>query len=220
MIEFTKLQMFVLWAIPTLFAITLHEVAHGYIALKCGDRTAQMLGRLSLNPTKHIDPVGTVLIPSLMFFLGGFIFGWAKPVPVSWQNLKNRKLGMALVAAAGPCANLIMALGWALLWKASTLWFTAQQPLGAIFGTLGQIGILINVLLAGLNLVPIPPLDGSRIVASFLPPKMEWQYSRIEPYGFFIILALMVTGILGKFLGPIIIFFYGILAHLLGLPVY
>jgi Zn-dependent protease len=218
MIEFTKLQQFILYLIPTLFAITIHEVAHGWVAKKCGDRTAQMLGRLTLNPIKHIDVVGTILVPAASFFLGGFIFGWAKPVPVTWENLKNKRRDMALVALAGPVANIIMAIFWVILWKLSPFIYGVSQPLGIIMAYMGQIGVFINLVLMVLNLLPIPPLDGSRIVSSFLSPRNQWEYGRIEPYGLFILLGLMATGILGKILGPIVMFFHSILAVIFQLP--
>lgn len=190
--------------LPLLFAITLHEVAHGWAAKKLGDNTAKMLGRLTLNPLKHIDPVGTVLVPGLLLFSGyltggsGFIFGWAKPVPVDWAKLGNPKRDMALVAVAGPMANLLMAIMWAIVAKIGIILQSpfASEPM--LF--MGGIGISINLVLMILNLLPLLPLDGGRIVASLLPGPLAWKFSKLEPYGFFILIALLATGMLGPIL--------------------
>jgi len=202
--ELNIIQMVAVWALPTLFAITVHEVAHGWVARRLGDPTAMMLGRLTLNPLKHIDPIGTVAVPILLLVLsqGHMVFGWAKPVPITVENLKHPKRGMALVAAAGPLSNLLMALLWALEVK-----LVAVASGGMVGGALpliymGIAGISINVLLMVLNLLPVPPLDGSRVVAGFLPDPIAWKYSRLEQYGLLILLALMATGILGKLMGP------------------
>lgn len=203
MLNLNTVQQIVIWAIPVLFAITVHEVAHGWVARRLGDPTAMMLGRLTLNPIKHIDPVGTVLIPLLLFLMGGFVFGWAKPVPVTWENLKNPKRDMVLVAAAGPGANLLMACFWAVVMKLALL-STATLPLNYV----GQAGVAINVTLMVLNLLPLPPLDGGRVVYGLLPDPLAWKFGRIEPYGFIILLVLLVTGILSKVLGPPVYFFY------------
>ncbi len=199
----TSLQEFSIWALPVLFAVTLHEVAHGWMAKRLGDPTAQRLGRLSLNPIKHIDPIGTVLIPGLLILMGtGFIFGWAKPVPITWSNLRKPRRDMALVALAGPGANLFMAILWALVrWLAAYLpaaWGWAATPLALM----GAAGIGINIVLMVLNLLPLPPLDGSRIVTGLLPNRLAWSYSRIEPYGLWILLLLVGTGALGWILAP------------------
>ena len=192
-------------ALPLLFAITLHEVAHGWAAKQLGDKTAMMMGRLTLNPLKHVDPVGTVLVPGLLILSGfifgsglGFIFGWAKPVPVNWDQLRHPRRDMALVAVAGPLANFIMAILWALVAKLAIVLQSpfASEPL--LF--MGGIGISINLILMVLNLLPIPPLDGSRVVSSVLPGPLAWKYSRIEPYGFLILMGLLVMGILGPLL--------------------
>ena len=202
--ELNTVQRIVVWALPVLFAITVHEVAHGWVARKLGDPTAMMLGRLTLNPIKHIDPIGTVLVPLALLMLGGFIFGWAKPVPVTWENLKNPKRDMALVALAGPISNLFMAIGWALIMK---LGFSLGQQFAWLAWPLiymGGAGITINAVLMLLNLLPIPPLDGGRVLVGLLPGPMAWQVSRIEPYGFMILLLLLATGMLGKILGPLL----------------
>jgi Zn-dependent protease len=186
-----------------LFAITVHEVAHGWIAKHLGDPTAQRLGRLTLNPLKHIDPLGTILVPGLMLLLTGWMFGWAKPVPITWTNLRNPKKDMVFVAAAGPGANFLMAVFWALMIKIGSLlpasldW--ASQPVEYM----GLVGVFINVLLMVFNLLPLPPLDGGRVAVGLLPGPWAWRLSRVEPYGFFILIALMFTGVLWLVLGPV-----------------
>lgn len=215
-------QLIAAWVLPVLFAITLHEAAHGWVANKLGDKTALMLGRVTLNPLKHIDPVGTIIVPIALLILskmmGGtpFIFGWAKPVPVNWKNLKNPKLDKVLVALAGPLSNFLMALFWALIMKAG-IWLQPQFNALIALIFMGQAGIIINLVLMVLNLLPIPPLDGSRVVSSILPPRAEDMYSRLEPYGFFILLALLWTGILGYILLPFMNFFKGVIVFLFNL---
>ena len=204
MSELPILYQIVIWAIPVLFAVTLHEVGHGYVAKLLGDTTAAEMGRLTINPLKHIDPVGTVVIPLITFFIGGFIFGWAKPVPVNWNRLKNKKRDMALVALAGPGANLAMIVFWLVIAKL----FIAAADQGNMFALIltwmAWAGIIINSLLMILNLFPLPPLDGSRVVFSLLPDKIAYRYARIEPYGLIILVLLLASGILFKILGPII----------------
>ncbi len=218
MLEFSLLQKIIIWAIPVLFAITLHEVAHGWVALKLGDRTAQMMGRLTLNPLKHIDPIGTLLVPGLLLLLGGFIFGWAKPVPVSYQNLRKPKTDMAWVALAGPMANLVMATIWALVAKIGLAMAQSGVVMGEAMMFMGVAGVLINAMLMMLNLLPLPPLDGGRVLVSVLPGPMGWQVSRLEPYGFFILLALLYFGILGMVLWPLISGLLNVLALVFSLP--
>ncbi len=191
------LQILSVAVLPLLFAITVHEAAHGWAANRLGDPTARMLGRLSLNPIKHIDPLGTIVVPLAMVLMGGVIFGWAKPVPVTVENLRRRDKDMALVALAGPMANLVMALFWALMMKLGLAVFHDEALL-----TMAQFGIAINLLLMMLNLLPIPPLDGSRILAAFLPGPLAYKLSRLEPYGLFIVLALVFTGLLGAIILP------------------
>jgi Zn-dependent protease len=199
----TIIQFAVVAVLPLLFAITVHETAHGWVASRLGDKTAMMLGRLTLNPLKHIDPMGTILIPGLLIILStGFIFGWAKPVPVTWQNLRKPKRDMALVAVAGPLANLLMALAWALVAKLGVI-LTPDSPwLGTPMELMGRVGIFINAILMVLNLLPLPPLDGGRVLTGILPGPLSWRVSRIEPYGFFILIALLASGWLGKLIGP------------------
>lgn len=195
------IQKIIVWGPPILFAITVHEVAHGWIASKLGDKTALMLGRLTLNPFKHIDMIGTVLLPlGLLLFRSPIIFGWAKPVPVNPNNLKKPRRDMALVAIAGPIANIIMAFIWAAIMKTGAILMGHGLQFALPIVLMGKYGILINLVLMSLNLIPIPPLDGSRVVAALLPAKLAYQYDRIAPYGFVILLLLLVTGVLHLFL--------------------
>jgi len=197
--DLTLIQKIVVWVIPVIFAITVHEVAHGWVAKLCGDKTAWMLGRLTLNPIKHIDPVGTILVPGLMLATTGFVFGWAKPVPVISRNLRNPKRDMALVAIAGPLANFLMALGWVIFIRLALFINMVEYSMPMIY--VGIAGIMINIVLGLLNLLPIPPLDGSRIVSWLLPVQWDSYYQYIERYGFFILIALMMTDVLGDILG-------------------
>lgn len=196
------IQQITIWALPVLFAITVHEASHAYAAKYFGDKTAWMLGRCSLNPIKHIDPFGTVLLPLLCVVLGGFVFGWAKPVPVNGGALRRPKEDMLWVSAAGPASNLAMAVAWALLWKLSI--FLGDNSFALPLSLMARAGVVINISLMALNLLPLLPLDGGRIVAALLPQKMAWQYSRLEPYGMFILIALLATGILGLLMTPLV----------------
>lgn len=219
----TKAQFIIVAIVPLLFAITLHEAAHGWIANKLGDSTALMLGRVTLNPIKHIDLIGTILVPAATLFLGGFIFGWAKPVPVSWQQLRNPRRDMALVALAGPGANLLMACLWAAIGKISMMTFGSSAPqsfmhtLNIYLHNAARFGILINCILMLLNLLPIPPLDGSRVVSSLLPNDLSRAYNRIEPFGIFILLGLLVVGALQFILWPPVQYLAGWIAVLFGI---
>src|ERR1700728_2832702 len=179
------------WTIPVLFAITLHEVAHGWMARYFGDRTAEMLGRLSLNPLRHIDPIGTVVVPGLLLAFGGPMFGWAKPVPVATGALRNPRRAMVCVALAGPAANLLMALLWCAVLGAIAR-VNGNETLDGWIALMAQAGIVINVVLAIFNLLPIPPLDGGRVLAGLLPPRMGARLEKLEPFGLFIVLSLSI----------------------------
>lgn len=216
------IQSILLFALPAVLAITVHEAAHGYTARHFGDRTAELLGRLTLNPLKHIDLIGTVLVPlgllMLMKLTDGptFLFGWAKPVPVGARNLRNPQRDMAIVAAAGPASNLAMAAGWTAL-----LTFAAATrgtlPTMDLLAYMASFGVFFNVLLAVFNLLPIPPLDGGRVVSGLLPPRASASFDRIEPFGFMIVIALLVSGMLWQILGPIILAVLGFFEKLAGL---
>ncbi|MCU7815270.1 MAG: site-2 protease family protein [Candidatus Thiodiazotropha sp. (ex Rostrolucina anterorostrata)] len=196
-----KLSIFIL---PMVFAITVHEAAHGWMAKRLGDSTAEMLGRVTLNPIKHIDLIGTILVPIGVYLMTGFMFGWAKPVPVNWNNLNHPKRDMGLVALAGPAANLMMALIWAVLIYVGAIIMENFDWLGLPLLLMGVAGVLINTVLMALNLMPIPPLDGGRVVYSLLPPKQAQAYSRLEAYGLFIVVILLATGLLGVILWPVV----------------
>ena len=190
------------YAIPVIFAITLHEAAHGFVARHFGDRTAWMLGRVTLNPAKHIDPIGTVVLPILTLALTPFMFGWAKPVPVNFSNLRNPRVHSIWVAAAGPGINILQALIWALAMRILAETVTPDGLVGGFWLSVAEKGVIVNVVFAVLNLFPLLPLDGGRIVASLLPPRLGYTYSRTEPYGMIILLVLMATGLFGRLLGP------------------
>ena len=192
-------------ALPVIFAITLHEAAHGYAARHFGDPTAWLQGRISLNPLRHIDPVGTILIPiAILLFSGGdFLFGYAKPVPVDFGRLRHPKKDMLWVAAAGPGANLLMACLWALMFKLSWL---LPQFFSTPLARMAEIGIIINCVLMVLNLLPLPPLDGGRIAVSLLPHSLAWKFAQLERWGFPILLVLLFTGILGAVMNPLVVF--------------
>jgi|SRR5690242_11799355 len=208
-------QTVAIYALPVLFAITLHEAAHGYVARHYGDMTAYAQGRISLNPARHIDLMGTIVVPLLILaaskFTGGagLLFGWAKPVPVNYSALRRPKQNMLWVAAAGPVANLVMAFIWAALYKAAEVlpmhYFTQPMLL------MGKAGMQVNIVLMLLNLLPILPLDGGRILASLLPSRIAWGYAKLEPFGFPILLVLLFTSALGVILAPMVSFSYRVL---------
>jgi Zn-dependent protease len=199
--ELTLMQRIVVWVLPVIFAITVHEVAHGWVAKKYGDNTASLMGRLTLNPIKHVDLVGTIILPGILLLTGtGFIFGWAKPVPVDPRNFKNPLNDMAIVALAGPVSNLLMATGWALIARLGVTIGAQTEVISLPLIYTGIAGISINLALAMINLLPIPPLDGSRILTGILPRQLAWQYNRLERYGFIILLALLYTNVLGAIL--------------------
>ena len=199
--QLTIIQKIAVWILPVVFAITVHEAAHGWVAKKYGDNTAFRLGRLTLNPIKHIDPFGTIIIPGLLLLTGtGFIFGWAKPVPVDARNFKKPLHDMAIVALAGPVSNVLMALGWAMVARLGITIGTGAENVSLPLVYTGIAGISINLVLALLNLLPIPPLDGSRILTGILPHRLAWQYNQLERYGFIILLILLYTKILNAIL--------------------
>lgn len=207
------LKLALVWLIPGLPAITLHECAHGWMALRCGDTTARDRGRLSLNPLRHVDPVGTLIVPGLMLLAHiPFIFGWAKPVPVDFNRLRNRRLGTFLVALAGPLANLLMMCGWlALAWLVAAS--TAEPEISphstvALLGEVSLFGAGINLVLMLLNLIPIPPLDGGRILGALLPEALSRPYMRLERFGILILLILIVTGVFRTAFEPLLEFFF------------
>jgi Zn-dependent protease len=200
-------QTIVLWAVPVVFAITLHEAAHGYVARMFGDQTAWMLGRVTLNPIKHIDPIGTIAVPGALLAVAAlthsplFLFGWAKPVPVNFGNLRNPKRDMFWVAGAGPAINFVMALLWAILLR-----FSLPGGAGTSDGLMemANAGVQINLMLMALNLLPILPLDGGRIAVSLLPHSLAVSYSKLEPYGFMLVILLLATGFLGTLMQPLL----------------
>lgn len=197
--ELSLVQRIVVWILPVVFAITVHEVAHGWVAKLYGDKTADQQGRLTLNPIKHIDLVGTLILPGLLLItFSGFIFGWAKPIPVDARNFKNPKKAMMMVALAGPLSNLLMAIGWALLARLGVAIEIEYITMPLIYT--GIAGITINLVLALINLLPIPPLDGSRIVSGLLPDYWAWRFNQLERFGFLILILLLATNALSLIL--------------------
>ena len=195
----TDIQTLLIWVIPVLFSITVHETAHGWVASKLGDHTARMMERLTLNPIKHIDPVGTILVPALLYLSSaGFLFGWAKPVPINFSALRSPKKDMLWVALAGPGVNLLMAIGWLIIVAIAN---TLNIP---FLEFMGGAGIFVNLLLAIFNLLPIPPLDGGRVISSLLPGRLAYQYDQLEPYGLFILVGLLFLGVFQNIIWPII----------------
>lgn len=203
-----SLTTIVLWGVPVVLAITLHEAAHGYIAKLFGDRTAEMLGRVTLNPVKHVDPIGTILVPGILLLTaklaGGvpFIFGWAKPVPVNAENLRHPRRDMIWVAIAGPGSNFVQALLWAVLLVVAA---AGGAVASAGLTEMARIGVNVNLVLMALNILPIPPLDGGRVLAGLMPPRAAYALSRVEPYGLFVILGLILTGLLDNLMRPLIV---------------
>lgn len=221
--DLNVVQVIAVYALPVILAITLHEAAHGYVAMRLGDLTAYAAGRVSLNPIRHIDPIGTIALPLALLALAklfggsGILFGWAKPVPVNFANLRHPKRDMFWVAAAGPLSNLAMALLWALALKIALAMpgSSYSMPLALM----GAAGVFVNVIFMVLNLLPLPPLDGGRILASVLPQRLADVMSRIEPYGFIILIVLLFTGMLGYVLWPLIGLSLSLIASAFGVPV-
>ncbi len=201
------IQTVLVYALPVLFAITVHEAAHGYVARALGDNTAYMMGRVTLNPVSHIDPIGTIAMPLMLYFAtsGAFLFGYAKPVPVNFGHLRHPKRDMVWVALAGPASNFIQAIAWALL-------FTLLSGFGVterFFLDMAKAGVLVNLVMWAFNLFPLPPLDGGRILVGLLPNRQAYALSRIEPYGFFIVLGLVLLGVVSAWwLSPLMQFGY------------
>lgn len=189
-------QLFAVWALPILFAITVHEAAHGWMACKLGDDTAKSQGRVTLNPLKHIHWFGTIVLPVMLLFLTGIVFGWAKPVPISWNKLKNPRRDMAIVAIAGPFSNLLMMICWALIAKLGLLLLSQKLIWAKAIVYMGVAGININLVLMLLNIIPIPPLDGSRVLYSLLPPKISEKFQNFEVTGLLILILLLFSGLL------------------------
>ncbi len=221
--ELNILQLVAVSVIPVLFAITMHEVSHGWVASRLGDPTAKMLGRLSLNPIRHIDPVGTVLVPLVLLImtsLGGgapFMFGWAKPAPITVRNLTKPRRDTALVAIAGPLSNLLMAFFWAVVLRLGSELVASSPPVGMFLIYSGEIGIIINAILLAVNILPLPPLDGSAVVSSLLPPRWAWHYNSLEKFGFPILLILLITNILSEILSPIVSLVWDLVIKFVGL---
>ncbi len=202
--ELTLLQRIAVWALPLIFAVTVHEAAHGWVADRLGDPTARKLGRITLNPMPHIDPIGTLLVPVLMLSFTGFLIGWARPVPISMARLGSPKRDMAIVAAAGPSVNLLMAAGWSLVILLTHQFLPGVEMVATPLLLMAVAGVFVNLVLMAINLFPIPPLDGGRILTGLLPRGAARQFARIEPFGLFILIALLVTGVVGMVLGPVV----------------
>ena len=212
--DLTIIQKFAAYSLPIVFAITVHEAAHGYAAKYFGDMTAFHLKRISLNPLRHIDPLGTIILPAALFFLqAGFIFGWAKPVPVNFSNLRNPKKDMIWVALAGPGANLLMAIFWTIVYSNQLLFPSIGQ---SFVGVMAVAGIQINIVLMVLNLLPLPPLDGGRVAVGLLPYPWASKLAGLERYGFFILIFLLATGLLGAILSPLIRISQSIISTIFG----
>ncbi len=215
----TLLERVLLWAPPVWLAVSVHEWAHGRVALYCGDPSARRAGRLSVNPFKHIDPIGSLLVPGVLLLVADFVFGWARPVPVTVTDLNRPRRDLVLVAAAGPLANFVMALVWACALNVGLLLGASQSATGLILVCMGAAGVFVNAVLLALNLLPLPPLDGGRILAGLLPWRFGDRLSRIEPWGFLLIVAAVVAGLAGPLLWPVIATVMALATHWVGAPV-
>jgi Zn-dependent protease len=202
--ELTLVQRIAVWALPLIFAVTVHEAAHGWVADRLGDPTARQLGRITFNPIPHIDPVGTILVPLLMLSFTGFLIGWAKPVPVSVRRLHSPKRDMAIVAAAGPAVNLGMALGWTAIMLLAHKLVHSMPAVAEPLLLMAVAGVFVNLVLMAINLLPVPPLDGGRVVTGLLPMAAARVYARIEPFGMIILILLLISGVVGMILGPVV----------------
>lgn len=202
--QLTLIQRLAVWIVPAVLAIVIHEVAHAWMAHRLGDDTAKRSGRLTLNPLPHIDPIGTLLLPGLLIALGGVVFGWAKPVPVDWGSLKNPRRDIALVAGAGPFANLIMGIGWAMLAHAADALMPIVPDVGEPLSYMAIVGVFINMVLLVINLIPMLPLDGGRIAVSFLPVPLATSLYKLEKYGAILVLLLLVSGLLTQWISPLV----------------
>jgi Zn-dependent protease len=207
-----------IWLVPVVTAITLHEVAHGAVAYYFGDTTAKCAERLSINPIKHVDPVGSLVIPVFLFWVSGFIFGWAKPVPVNEKNLNSPGRDMILVAAAGPIANFIMSIIWAVIMKLGYVLLDTQPDVGLILVYMGAAGIFINAAIMMLNLLPFPPLDGGRILIGLLPKPYSQALTKVEPWGFTILIVMIVTGLVAEVVWPMMVIEMAAVTYLLDTP--
>jgi Zn-dependent protease len=208
-----------LWIVPVYLAIVVHEIAHGLVASHFGDNTARDAGRLTLNPVKHIDPVGSLVVPAVLLLLTHFIFGWARPVPVNPAKLHRPNHDMLFVAAAGPLSNLLMSIVWAFILKTGLLLLSTQPNVGLVFIYLGAAGVVINAAIMMLNLLPLLPLDGGRILASLLPPQWRQRFARTEPWGFPILLIAVIAGVAGEIVWPLMVFAMAVSTELAQVPV-
>jgi len=213
------MQRVLLWAVPVLFAITVHEVAHGLAACWLGDDTARRMQRLTLNPLRHIDPLGSLLVPAAFLLLGGFVFGWARPVPVDVTRLGHPRRDMLVVAAAGPLANLLMSLLWAGCMQAGLELLAKQPQAGSLLVYTGAAGVFINAAVMMVNLLPIPPLDGGRMLMSLLPETIGRRMARIEPWGLPLLLVLILSGLLARLLWPLMVIGMATATWVAGIPV-
>lgn len=219
MASFNLYQLILLWIVPVILAVTVHEMAHGLVALRLGDHTAQQAGRLSLNPLKHLTPVGSFVVPGIFLMFSSFIFGWAKPVPVDASRLHRPRRDMVLVALAGPMSNLVMSILWGLVMKLGLWLGVYSQFIGETLITMGAAGVFINAAIMMLNILPLPPLDGGRILVGLLPRRLAQSLSRIEPWGIPILLILIFSGLAGKLIWPMMTVGMAVATHISALPV-